>query len=353
MLIRMVILKQFFLLALALFLALPAFAQIGDPETNGAQILDVDDDGDDNIFASQGILHLDENCQAVFLLKVFVANQAFNLQTPQDEVEIGQAQASKTQESQFAAPNKMFLQYQIGANNQGFIEVGQFSYFGTYSMRPIFVWTQEVTIDLAPECQQGVEQVTYWAALRTHVPTEFFPIHDRSAPNDIFSCEIFQSTCHDCASPPAWCNASMGGDPIFSRDISIVCGGCYEPEVYITPTSEDGRDEQGIDGEKEVSLFSQQSALPKKVAPNAKLQLSPNPFDQQLNLNLDLAVDMPITLVVYDISGKVWYRQDRLSTNGTNSQRIATDTWPTGIYFIQTQIGQVVQTQRLSKIKTP
>ncbi len=67
---------------------------------------------------------------------------------------------------------------------------------------------------------------------------------------------------------------------------------------------------------------------------STNLHVSPNPFDEQINIRGTLSQGEAFQVEVYDLTGKQWYRQINSSPQWVD-QSISTADFPPGIYFVR------------------
>ncbi len=112
---------------------------------------------------------------------------------------------------------------------------------------------------------------------------------------------------------------SDGGNNIYLDDINIYSGGSSDDIVV-------GLEENGLEIES-VALF-------------------PNPADEQINVRFTSSSDLPASIVVQDVSGKILRSSSLNATTGSNLVLLDTDTLSQGVYFLKLQVGSSMKTMQ-------
>ncbi|MDR8394448.1 T9SS type A sorting domain-containing protein, partial [Aliifodinibius sp. S!AR15-10] len=100
------------------------------------------------------------------------------------------------------------------------------------------------------------------------------------------------------------------------------------------------------------SQFVQQQA--NQVAPSSSKLVAnyPNPFNSQATIVYDVARTAPVQLAVYNVLGrKVATLVDQQQAPGRKQATFQAESLASGVYFFRLQIGQVLETGRLTLIK--
>jgi hypothetical protein len=73
----------------------------------------------------------------------------------------------------------------------------------------------------------------------------------------------------------------------------------------------------------------------------------PNPFGDNLNIEISTAKKTGITIELMDILGRQVYQSNEKNTEGVFNLPISTKDFPTGTYFLKISDGQVVVQQKI------
>jgi hypothetical protein len=82
--------------------------------------------------------------------------------------------------------------------------------------------------------------------------------------------------------------------------------------------------------------------------PDTQISLYPNPTNSTSFMSLNLKQEEVVTVIVRDVTGKVVAQRNYGSLNGAQVLEINTAGFASGIYMVETQIGNSVQTTRLA-----
>ncbi len=156
---------------------------------------------------------------------------------------------------------------------------------------------------------------------------DLYPIGDYATASDIFSCSLFDET--DCLCERNPC--ANADDPTFEVEVCIDCGTCRD---YLDPSDTDG---------------DRSAAIEKGSFEN--VQVSPNPFQDVIELFFTTNTAGPLTWEIYDARGALLQSQQQNFAAGQHSQSINTDQLPVGIYYLQIRNEEMQVSQKV--IKTP
>jgi hypothetical protein len=65
------------------------------------------------------------------------------------------------------------------------------------------------------------------------------------------------------------------------------------------------------------------------------MTLYPNPANDQLNIEMNVLSDKEVSIVAYDVTGKLMISENRALTSGTNTMTFDVSNWDNGIYFVR------------------
>lgn len=88
-----------------------------------------------------------------------------------------------------------------------------------------------------------------------------------------------------------------------------------------------------------------------ELVQNDDIKIYPNPFDENLTLEVELDQQEQLTITVYDLLGKEVYTQSRLAGQGMNKEVLPLATLTVGSYIVKTQIGNGVTASKIMKLK--
>ncbi len=156
---------------------------------------------------------------------------------------------------------------------------------------------------------------------------ELYPIHDYSSPGDVFACSTFEETCYDCSNP----NCTELLPPVYEEQLCFDCKGVETQE--------------GPGGE-----LKRQRA-PKLVQQGDwESKLNPNPFDQELNLQIRSPKELNLDIEIYSATGQLVQAQQTTLGVGGGQETINTAALAPGIYYFHIKDGQKTVTHKLVKL---
>lgn len=79
----------------------------------------------------------------------------------------------------------------------------------------------------------------------------------------------------------------------------------------------------------------------------SSMTLYPNPANETLNMSINLNTGADVTVVAFDMSGKVLVNENHDMTAGANNLQYNVTEWSNGIYFFQVTTGDVTNTVRV------
>lgn len=158
---------------------------------------------------------------------------------------------------------------------------------------------------------------------------DIYPIHNYNGPHDIFSCKVFTETCAACSLPTGVFCAALE-EPIYDVDVCLDCTGCDSSE-----SANNNTDKQS------------------KAAPAAQIsmQVQPNPFSSQTNLNYVTNQNGAVNISIYNAQGTQLSIKNEMSYTGKNSFDLNMANLPNGIYYIEVSDGVNVNLQRVVKMQ--
>jgi hypothetical protein len=84
---------------------------------------------------------------------------------------------------------------------------------------------------------------------------------------------------------------------------------------------------------------------------NNLLQLYPNPAQNTLTVNYHTNEELPIQIVIFDLTGKIVLQQTANVILGDNTISIAVEQLPQGYYVVETNNGKTTLREKLLIIK--
>ena len=187
---------------------------------------------------------------------------------------------------------------------------------------------QEVTITL----YEKVDKFTY----------NIYPIQDYIYNGDIFECLTFPHICNE-INPINWCLDDVPSLPglggitgdcpaISSNSIDLCCG-----------------EEFNGDDPNEVEFRNQGNNPSLSISQQLLLEATPNPFDNQLQVDYQLNTSETVTIQIVDFSGRVVYESDKNREPGKYKEMIQTDELSKGIFYLLLQTSSEARTIKLVK----
>jgi len=183
-------------------------------------------------------------------------------------------------------------------------------------------------------------QVEMMAPGKTANSFALYPIHKFSNPGQAFDCEDFYDTWCDCH------DSYFNGDPCdetpiapaYVLSICVKCGTCGEDRVSVphepAPAAEEKEyRKSGVDLEEVGTL-----------------KVTPNPFDQLINLSYVATTDGLLHYSIYDATGRRIIQEQQNITSGSYQTSINSDHLSSGIYYLHIQHGQTQSIQKLVKL---
>ncbi len=166
-----------------------------------------------------------------------------------------------------------------------------------------------------------------------------YPIGDFERPHEIFSCNVFDDTFCACRrDDPAHpeCHDYVVPDPIYELKICLDCIECLaqHPDDPDNPATPGGLNSNG-------NQFNNQLGA----------QLSPNPFEDVINVSFVAAEDGEVAIQIYDAQGRLMQTQNQAVYQGRHLQTVNTSDLPDGIYYLHLQCGSLQINQKLIKLK--
>ena len=79
------------------------------------------------------------------------------------------------------------------------------------------------------------------------------------------------------------------------------------------------------------------------------MDVYPNPFGNQIQLEFDLVNDEKSTVAIYDLNGKLIISQDYSGKKGLNKFSMNLENQVSGVYFVKVQIGSDIIQKRIIK----
>ncbi len=188
--------------------------------------------------------------------------------------------------------------------------------------------------------QTGCTEVSYEMSVVTENEAPY-PFELYNGPSDIFSCYFF---CGSCPIPPYDDEGGTTNTPPFCMAPETTgpwtgifippCNSCEDIDAEINNESNFSNNQQGL----EIDVLRSNNAI--------NLSISPNPFNNVVSINFEAKQEEFVTLVVFDISGKMVYNSEINASKGFNQLELITGKWSPGIYY-----GQIRSAQRTEFFK--
>jgi len=150
-----------------------------------------------------------------------------------------------------------------------------------------------------------------------------YPIDDYSQPTEIFSCEAFSATCHNCSH--LICDS-------FANKLSIItqkkCVKCLDDDILYNRYINNGDH--------------------KNIAPSLAT-ISPNPFNGVLQLEYQMETAGNININIFNAQGQIVAQLMDQAEVGVFQKTIDTSQWSNGIYYFKIQSNHKSEAFRLIK----
>jgi len=294
-------------LCVFLFIGLTAIAQ--------TRIIDLDNDG-----RGYEEIHLDANKNAVITSPILYA---VNLDSDPSNSNTAAVLPSNT------AP--IYLEFSYEGNNT-LIPSSSFTFkdivngHERYQMAPV-----QITVNFSDLCQASPTDLTlinYTWRLVDQFGNDY-PIHDSpySDPTGIFSCQVFDETCNDCNKN---CSGELFTSVVIESTVNIVCGA----KLFNNPTF-------GANEKQTKHFFS-----------TLTLTLTPNPFQNHLQLEYKIESPGRVNLTIYNSQGQMMFNISNIEEAGIYRKTIDTDKWSNGIYYGKIQSGNQSSFVKIFKVES-
>lgn len=201
-------------------------------------------------------------------------------------------------------------------------EFNEFSFHDDESGVPVFRQTETYNYDIRSVCLDGASVIIYDIQLLALEDGEYipYPIHSNEnyyGPDGVYSCEYFSLTHSYC--DPYNSPAQNADYPTLYEIDHLLCGCAYaESREVLIPTTNN-------------------------------YEVYPNPFVDQTILSLNMSTKDNVQVIIYDSTGKVVQRWNETYDSGRIEQVLNTETWTSGLYFIQIRTDKETQALKLIK----
>ncbi len=162
---------------------------------------------------------------------------------------------------------------------------------------------------------------------------DMYPIQTYHHVNNVFTCQIFKETCANCKNPA--CTELY--DPIYNVQMCAVCS-------YILEDNSAGGGGNGPN-------FRLGAGDLKVAEPNTwESAITPNPFEHEVILEIDSEEQVPLTVEIFDATGKRVKNVQPILSQANTRQVISTDDLKPGMYFFRLSDGNKAATHKLVKL---
>ena len=150
-----------------------------------------------------------------------------------------------------------------------------------------------------------------------------YPIDDYSQPTEIFSCEAFSATCHNCSH--LICDSFANKSSIITQK---KCVKCFGDDILFNRYLNNGDH--------------------KNTAPSLA-SISPNPFNGELQLEYQMETAGNININIFNAQGQIMAQLMDQAEVGVFQKTIDTSQWSNGIYYFKIQSNHKSEAFRLIK----
>ncbi len=205
-------------------------------------------------------------------------------------------------------------------------DLNEFEFWGiSASGEPVFVWELPYNADASDYCKGPGNLIPWSYSLRTDEGL-LYPVHNYSSPYDIFSCQVFEKTCYDC-------NEECEGGVQNSK--------AYWPESYACDDRDDCYgDISGDDRSQEIETNLSSNTI----------NVSPNPFNSDFVFEIELETVSSINISILNANGSLVKQISKNASRGLYRERILTQNWESGVYFVKVKVNDHSEVFRLIKV---
>lgn len=161
-----------------------------------------------------------------------------------------------------------------------------------------------------------------------------YPVDSHALPNEVFSCDVFLETCHECG--------ECGGkdvDPIYDGNACGSCGSCSNGSDLVDNSPKDIL-EQKISSDIEPL---------NKTTIEKGITIQPNPFTEKFSIQYRDDLPLEMSIEIFDINGKLVHQQMQNVSN-QEMVEVQMSSLQSGIYYCKVRTGTKISTKKLIKI---